>query len=121
MCISKHLIERVFKYVLLRELQSDLIEGEFSIYRQSTDESAFMTSTDVLNSYRKRFTCSAASFLNSIENNGDIVHKCYGSTSEEDGVLLEKSLAKVKLTGIESAACWMLVNNWIKTSKQMLP
>ena len=47
--ICAHLLTHVgFQYVLLRELQIDRIEGEFSVYRQSTGANAFMTSGDVL-------------------------------------------------------------------------
>ena len=53
--ICAHLLTHAgFQYVLLRELQSDRIEGEFSVYRQSTGANAFMTSGDVLTACKKR-------------------------------------------------------------------
>ena len=77
--ISHYLFQEGFKYVLLRELQSGRIEGEFSIYRQATGGNAFMTSADVLVSYRKRLNRFASEFLQSIENSQDIAHTCHVS------------------------------------------
>ena len=51
--VCEHLFSVGFKYVLLREIQSDRIEGEFSVYRQSTGASAFMTAADVSYAFKK--------------------------------------------------------------------
>ena len=46
--VCKNLLNNAgFQYVLLREIQSDRIEGEFGVYRQSTGANLFMTSGDV--------------------------------------------------------------------------
>ena len=50
--VCKHLLNIGFDYVLLREIQSDRIEGEFSVYRQSTGASAFMTTGDVTYAFK---------------------------------------------------------------------
>ena len=65
--ICKHLLSVGFDYVLLRELQSDRIEGEFSVYRQSTGANAFMAAGDVFSAFKKRLARFAASFLESVE------------------------------------------------------
>ena len=66
--ICAHLLTQAgFQYVLLRELQSDRIEGEFSVYRQSTGANAFMTSEDVLTACKKRQARYAASYLETLE------------------------------------------------------
>ena len=111
--ICEYLLQAGFKYILLRELQSDRIEGEFSIYRQNTGGNAFMTTTDVMTSYRKRLIRFGASFLHSIEHYEDKVHECVGSMSSDDGLLIEMSLAKIELTEMELSACayvWMVGN-----------
>ena len=44
-----HLIDLGFGYVLLRDLQNNKIEGEFSVHRQSTTLNVFITASDMLN------------------------------------------------------------------------
>ena len=47
--ICEHLIKNSgFTYVILRETQSDRIEGELYVYRQITGVNAFMTAGDVM-------------------------------------------------------------------------
>ena len=103
--ICKQLLTSGFKYVLLRELQSDRLEGEFSVYRQATGGNMFMTSSDVCASYKKRLTLFAARVLQSIESVVDSPHMCVGSMESEDGLLVESSLAKITLTSNEVSAC----------------
>ena len=50
--LCKHLFTIGFEYVLLRDIQSDRIEGEFSVYRQSTGANAFMVAADVLSAFK---------------------------------------------------------------------
>ena len=45
-----------FHYVLLREIQSDRLEGEFSVYHQSTGANSFMTTGDVFSTCKQRLT-----------------------------------------------------------------
>ena len=56
-----------FKYVLLGAIQSDRIEGEFGVYRQSTGGNNFMIASDVLVAFKKRLTKFSANFLNHVE------------------------------------------------------
>ena len=66
--ICAHLLTHAgFQYVLLRELPSDRIEGEFSLYRQSTGVNAFMTSGDVLTACKKRLARYAYPYLETLE------------------------------------------------------
>ena len=51
--VCKHLFSVDFDYVLLRDLQSGKIEGEFSVYRQSTGANAFMAAGDVFSAFKK--------------------------------------------------------------------
>ena len=76
--ICAHLLNHAgFQYVLLRELQSDRIEGEFSVYRQSMGANAFMTSGDVLTACKKRLASHAASYLETLDVNGKTkAHTC---------------------------------------------
>ena len=60
--------EANFQYVLLRELQSDRLEGEFGVYRQSTGANNFMSCGDVVSAYKKRLTQHAASHLEYVEH-----------------------------------------------------
>ena len=52
-----------FQYVLLREIQSDRLEGEFSVYRQSTGTNSFMTTSDVVSACKQRLTRYASKSL----------------------------------------------------------
>lgn len=61
------MISNGFKYVLLIDIQSDRIEGEFSVYRQSTGANVFMGVSDVAAAFRKRLARFAVSFLETIE------------------------------------------------------
>ena len=66
--VCKYLLDTAgFTYVLLREIQSDRIEGEFGVYRQSTGGNAFMIVGDVSAASKKRLARHAAKFLKSLE------------------------------------------------------
>lgn len=56
-----------FHYVLLREIKSDRLEGEFSFYRQSTGANSFMTTGDVFSACKQRLTRYTAVTLQSID------------------------------------------------------
>ena len=76
--LCKHLLTHAeFDYVLLREIQSDKIESEFSVYRQSTGSNDFMTSSDVFSAYKKRLARHAATYLESLDfQKEEKIHTC---------------------------------------------
>ena len=91
-----------FKYVCLREIQSDRLEGEFSLYRQSTGANSFMVANDVLAAFKKRMAKFSASFLNVMETtlvSPPQAHQCK-VLKFEDGVEIER-LYEVSLTPLE--------------------
>ena len=45
--LCQKLHQKGFKYVLLKQIQSDRLEGEFSVYRQSTGANILMSVNDV--------------------------------------------------------------------------
>ena len=104
MAVCKHLYSKGFKYVLLRELQSDRVEGEFSVYRQSTGGNAFMVAGNVLCSFKNRLTRFAASFLQSLDvepvNSNSGSHICNGIVYE-DAAAIEACVSDVTLTQME--------------------
>ena len=77
--------------VILRELQSDRIEDEFSVYRQSTGANAFMTSGDVLTACKKRLARYAASYLETLKVNMEtMAHTCVTTAIDaEDATFIE--------------------------------
>ena len=104
-----------FKYVLLREIQSDRLEGEFSVYRQSTGANCFMTSGDVTSAFKHRLTRFAASYLQSIEVQPEPKqHTCLGTAiGVDDAASIEKCAAEVTLTvNEESSAAY--VAGWLE-------
>ena len=56
-----------FQNVPLRELQSDRIWGEFSVYRQSNGANAFMTAGDVMCAFKTRLVLFVASYPETID------------------------------------------------------
>ena len=66
--LCSYLLQTGLKYVLFREIQSDRIEGEFAVYRQSSGANSYMSSVDVTSAIRRRLTRFAASFLESLDN-----------------------------------------------------
>ena len=104
-----------FEYVLLREIQSDRLEGEFSVYRQSTGANSFMTTGDVFYACKSRLTRYAATYLKSIELQPEPKgHTCLGPVMVEDAASIEKYTAEVTLTvNEESSAAY--VAGWLET------
>ena len=105
-----------FQYVVLRELQSDRLEGEFGVYRQSTGASSFMTCGDVFNSSRKRLAKYAASTLESIEteSSGQKNHDCLGLDMVlEDAVVMEMCSSDIELTNCEESSA-AYVAGWLE-------
>ena len=84
--ICAHLLTRAgFQYVLLRELQSDRIEGEFSVYRESTGANAFVTSGDVFTGCKKCLARYAASYLETLEVTVEtMVHACVTTATDPE-------------------------------------
>lgn len=104
-----------FQYVLLRELQSDRLEGEFSVYRQSTGANSFMTVGDVQSACKKRLARYAACYLQTLEvQTEEKQHKCLGAAIVlEDAAAMEKCMAEVTLTvSEESSAAY--VAGWLE-------
>ena len=114
--LSKHLINIAnFSYVLTREIQSDRIEGEFGVYRQSTGANALMTVGDVSSASKKRLARHAATFLMSINTEEDSkAHECVGPINIEDAASL-----KISLTSSEQSAC-TYVAGWLESKSPEL-
>jgi hypothetical protein len=113
--VSNYLLTSAhFEYVLLREIQSDRLEGEFSVYRQSTGANSFMTTGDVFSACKKRLARHAATYLKSIEVQPEPKeHTCLGPVMVEDAVSIEKYTAEVTLTvNEESSAAY--VAGWLE-------
>lgn len=115
--LCKHLLTRAdFKFVLLREVQSDKIEGEFSVYRQSTGANAFMTSGDVMQACKKRLARHAASYLQSMEFSSaeNKAHTCVGAAVEaEDASFIENCVAQPVLS-VPEESCAAYVAGWVE-------
>ena len=88
--VCKYLLNAAgFTYVLLREIQSDRIEVEFGVYRQSTGGNAFMTAGDVSAASKKRLDRHAANILKSLEfEEHQHYHVCIGSVVIDDASAL---------------------------------
>ena len=113
--ICAHLLTHAgFQYVLLRELQSDRIEGEFSVYRQSTGANAFMTSGDVLTACKKCLARHAASYLETLDVNGEtMAHTCVTSAIDaEDATFIEDCTEPSLSIHEESSAAY--VAGWLE-------
>ena len=113
--ICTHLLNHAgFQYVLLRELQSDRIEGEFSVYRQSTGANAFMTSGDVLTSCKKRLAKYAASYLKTLEGTVETTtHTCVVTAIDaEDAAFIEDCIEPSLSIFEESSAAY--VAGWLE-------
>ena len=66
--VCGHLLSSAqFNYVCLRQIQSDRIEGEFGVFRQSTGANKFMSCGDVFSANQKRLAKYAASYLQLLE------------------------------------------------------
>ena len=114
--VCKYLLTSAdFQYVLLREIQSDRLEGEFSVYRQSTGANSFMTSGDVFSACKKRLAKHAASYLKSIEVLSEPKeHTCLGDIVLEDAVSIENCTAEVCLTANEESSA-AYVAGWLES------
>ncbi len=66
--VCQHLFAQGFHYVLLGDIQSDRIEGEFSFYRHSTGSNSFMTSADAVCAYKKLLARFSATFLEEVNS-----------------------------------------------------
>ena len=106
-----------FEYVLLREIQSDRLEGEFGVYRQSMGSNNFMSSGDVFSAHRKRLTQHAASYLQHIEHNVQEKgqHVC-AELDVKDGHFIE-SCVELSLTIQEQMSC-AYVAGWLEMKCQ---
>ena len=117
--LCRHLFSIGFEYVLLRELQSDRIEGEFSVYRQSTGANAFMSVGDVNTAFKKRLTRFAASYLEHIDadTTSTTFHLCCNGIDFEDAAAIERCVSDVTLsdTEVNSAA---YVAGWLERKCQ---
>ena len=114
--VCKHLFAEGFNYVLLKELQSDRIEGEFGVYRQSFGSNAFMTVGDVSNAFKARLTSFAASYLGSpldqVADTSLTSHECRGM-QYEDAEIIEKCVRDISLSTEEEVAC-AYVAGWLE-------
>lgn len=104
-----------FEYVLLREIQSDRLEGEFSVYRQSTGANSFMTTGDVVSACKKRLARHAASYLQSIDTQPQpIEHTCMGTAIVlEDAASIERCTAETLTVNEKSSAAY--VAGWLES------
>eukprot|EP00745_Piridium_sociabile_P001153 TRINITY_DN10714_c0_g2_i1.p1 TRINITY_DN10714_c0_g2~~TRINITY_DN10714_c0_g2_i1.p1 ORF type:complete len:837 (+),score=176.30 TRINITY_DN10714_c0_g2_i1:399-2909(+) len=104
-----------FDYVILRELQSDRLEGEFSVYRQSTGSNIFMTAGDVFTASKRRLAQYAASYLQSIELQSEPQkHTCLGDVIAEDADAIENCISGVNLSVNEESSC-AYVAGWLES------
>ena len=101
--------------MLLREIQSDRLEGEFSVYRQSTGANCFMTKGDVISACKHRLTRFAASYLQSIEVQPEPKqHTCIGTAIDlDDAASIEKCASEVTLT-ISEVSSAAYVAGWLE-------
>ena len=104
-----------FEYVLLREIQSDRLEGEFSVYRQSTGGNSFMTSGDVFAACKQRLARYAASYLQSLEVQPEPKqHTCMeDAITLEDAASIETCITTVTLT-VNEESCAAYVAGWLE-------
>ena len=111
--VCQHFFSVGFNYVLLRELQSDRIEGEFSVYRQSTGANAFMQAGDVFTAFKRRLARFSASFLEFVDTDtsANMSHKCNGIIYEDAQIM--EMYADVSLSPTELNAC-AYVAGWLE-------
>ena len=112
--VCKHLFQKGFTYVLLRDLQSDRIEGEFSVYRQSTGANSYMVASDVLSCFKRRLSRFAASNLESLDFAADSpAHICKG-VDYGDAAAIEACLREEGLSEMEEIFC-AYVAGWLES------
>ena len=104
-----------FDYVVLRELQSERLEGEFGVYRQSSGANAFMTTGVVFAANQKRLAKYAASNLQDLDvDPTPQQHSCLGvDINLEDAVVMEICDAEVILTENEQSSA-AYVAGWLE-------
>ena len=103
-----------FQYVLLRELQSDRNEGEFSVYRQSTGANVFMTCGDVMTACKRRLARYAASYLETLKLTVETTsHTCVATAIDtEDATFIEECTEPSLSVQEESSAAY--VAGWLE-------
>jgi len=104
-----------FQYILLRELQSDRLEGEFSVYRQSTGANSFMTTGEVFSSCKRRLIRYAAKYLQSIDIHPEPKeHDCIVTAIDlEDATAIERCTSNISLTVNEECSA-AYVAGWLE-------
>lgn len=104
-----------FEYVILREVQSDRLEGEFAVYRQSTGANSFMTTGDVFSACKRRLTRYAASNLQLLDVQSEVKeHTCLSTAiTLEDATFIESSTTEVTLTVSEECSV-AYVAGWLE-------
>jgi hypothetical protein len=110
--MSRYLFSVGFDYVLLGSLQNDRIEGEFSVYRQSTGANMFMTSKDVLSAYKKRLARFSARNLDVIHTDTALRSHSCDSTTLEEAVAIERAFDTDLSTFEEYSAAY--VAGWLE-------
>ena len=112
--VCRHLFGEGFQYVLLRELQSDRIEGEFGVYRQSTGSNSFMMVGDVFTAFKARLTRFAASVLGTLD---EVItepeHVCIGMVYQ-DAHVIEACMSEITLHETEVLSC-AYVAGWLES------
>ena len=115
--LCSYLLQIGFKYVLLREIQTDRIEGVFVVYRQSTGANSYMSSADVTSAFKRRLTRFAASFLESLDNEvmnpSTAAHDFLGDIFAEDASSIEKILSDTPVSPNEGRAS-AYVAGWLE-------
>ncbi len=119
--VCKYLIDTAgFSYVILGEMQSDRLEGEFSNYRQMNGANLFMTVGNVSAAFKKRLCKFSARYLEMLDTEAVQVrsHECK-EISFENAECIEK-VVEVPLTGHEEYAI-AYVSGWLeKKCSQLL-
>ena len=112
--ICAHLLTRAgFQYVLLRELQSDRIEGEFSMYWQSTGANAFVTSGDVFTACKKRLARYTASYLETLGVTVEtMAHDCDTTAIDAEDAAFIKDCTEPSLS-IQEENSAAFVTGWL--------
>ena len=108
LCQTLH--QKGFKYVLLKQIQSDRLECEFSVYSQSTGANILMSVNDVSTASCARLVKFAASFLKVIPRTDIQQHSCIFEAEDYD--LLDDSLSFC-LSQEEIMSC-QYVAGWIE-------
>ena len=114
--VCVHLLnKKQFEYVVLRELQSDRLEGEFGVFRQSTGANAFLTSADVFAACKKRLTKHSATYLESLELKPvPQEHTCLDiHINIDDATSMELCVTNVDLTDFEESSA-AYVAGWLE-------